>query len=67
MVRRRAMRTWLGLGLHALGVATFALSLTTPVAIAMPCTCETPSSAPVGDSLPNCRIMPSLITAESRR
>ena len=38
MVRTRAMRTWLGLGLHALGVAIFALSLTTPVAIAMPCT-----------------------------
>ena len=31
MVRTRAMRTWAGLGLHALGVAIFALSLTTPV------------------------------------
>ena len=30
MVRTRAMRAWLGLGLHALGVAIFALSLTTP-------------------------------------
>jgi hypothetical protein len=59
------MRTWLGLGLHALGVATIALSLTTRVATATPCTFEAPSS-PVGDRLPNCRIMPSLLTVGSR-
>jgi hypothetical protein len=66
MVRIRAMRTWLRLGLHALGVATFALSLATGVAAATPCTFETPSSAPVGDRLPNCKIMPSLLIAGSR-
>jgi hypothetical protein len=66
MVRTRAMRTWLGLGLHALGVAIFALSVTTPVAIAMPCTFETPSAAPIVDRLPNCRIMPPLVIAGSR-
>jgi hypothetical protein len=66
MVRTRAMRNWLGLGLHAFGVATIALSLTTRVATATPCTFEAPSSAPVGDRLPNCRIMPSLLIAGSR-
>jgi hypothetical protein len=59
-------RTWAGLGLHALGVAIFALSITTPVAIAMPCTFETPSAAPIVDRLPNCRIMPPLVIARSR-
>ena len=64
MFRTRAMRrTWAGLGLHALGVAIFALSLTTPVAIAMPCI---PSAAPIVDLLPNCRIMPPLVIARSR-
>ena len=66
MVRTRAMRTWLGLGLHALGVAIFALSLTTPVAIAMPCTFDAPSAAAVGDRLPSCRIVPPLVIAGSR-
>ena len=66
MVRTRAVRTWLGLGLYALGVAIFALSLTTPAAIAMPCTFDAPSAAAVGDRLPNCRIMPPLVIAGSR-
>ena len=66
MVWTRAMRTWLGLGLHALGVAIFALSVATPVAIAMPCTFDAPSAAPMVDRLPNCRILPPLVTARSR-
>ena len=68
MFRTRAMRrTWAGLGLHALGVAIFALSLTTPVAIAMPCTFETPSAAPIVDRRPNCRIMPPLSLRQAIR
>ena len=66
MVRTRTMRTWLALGLHALGVAIFALSLTTPVAIAMPCTFDPPSAAAVGDRLPSCRIVPPLLIGGSR-
>ena len=66
MVRTRAMRTWLGLGLHALGVAIFS-SLdndTSGYCDALHIRC--PSAAPVGDRLPNCRIVPPLVIAESR-
>jgi hypothetical protein len=66
MVRTWAMRTWVGLGLHVFGFATFALSPTAPVAMAMPCTFERPWAAPIVDRLRNCRIMPPLVIAGSR-
>jgi hypothetical protein len=68
MVGTPARQSCVSLGLNALGVAIFALSLTAPGIVSVPCSeFERAWATTVGESLPVCRIMPRQTADSTRR